>query len=294
MIVKIKFNKRDLDEFAYFHKNEVKMLIPYVMIRVGQRLYEKIDGSAEVSVSCLWNIVTKGKKSLTKRERETLTELFSTYFNQLITYDEDLIIQEYEETSDFIIVSLEDIAKIFIVNSFATLSMQLAILLNVQSYINGKYVYRKRNDVILELCKVHESQIDYDNPKTWFYGMTYQELKEIANKITAYPNIDDLITKRYNADKVGNDEYITRKNFSNHINKLEDLGVVCKIQTSFGQYGKKTVFCRVEHKEIVIALYERLEQLKDMAKEFDEEPRTLQKPENCIDLPRTRKRPVFK
>ena len=156
------------------------------------------------------------------------------------------------------------------------------------------YIYKKKNDVILELCKVHESQIDYNNPKTWFYGMTYQELKEIANKITAYPNIDDLITKRYNADKVGNDEYITRKNFSNHINKLEDLGVVCKIQTSFGQYGKKTVFCRVEHKEIVIALYERLEQLKDMAKEFDEEPRTLQKPENCIDLPRTRKRPVFK
>ena len=124
--------------------------------------------------------------------------------------------------------------------------------------------------------------------------MTYQELKEIANKITAYPNIDDLITKRYNTDKIGNDEYITRKNFSNHINKLEDLGVVCKIQTSFGQYGKKSVFCRVEHKEIVIALYERLEQLKDMAKEFDEEPRVLQKPENCIDLPRTRKRPVFK
>lgn len=290
----MKFNRKDLDNFVYSHKDEVRMLIPYVMINVGSQLYGELNGDVEFSVSCLWSIVTKNKKSLPKRERENLINLFSIYLNKTITYDESIYLGKYDELPDFITVSLEDITKIFITNSFGTLGMQLAILLNVQSYFNGKYIYKKKNDVILELCKVHESQIDYDNPKTWFYGMTYQELKEIANKITAYPNIDDLITKRYNADKVGNDEYITRKNFSNHINKLEDLGVVCKIQTSFGQYGKKTVFCRVEHKEIVIALYERLEQLKDMAKEFDEEPRTLQKPENCIDLPRTRKRPVFK
>lgn len=290
----MKFNRKDLDNFVYSHKDEVRMLIPYVMINVGSQLYGELNGDVEFSVSCLWSIVTKNKKSLPKRERENLINLFSIYLNKTITYDESIYLGKYDELPDFITVSLEDITKIFITNSFGTLGMQLAILLNVQSYFNGKYIYKKKNDVILELCKVHESQIDYNNPKTWFYGMTYQELKEIANKITAYPNIDDLITKRYNADKVGNDEYITRKNFSNHINKLEDLGVVCKIQTSFGQYGKKTVFCRVEHKEIVIALYERLEQLKDMAKEFDEEPRTLQKPENCIDLPRTRKRPVFK
>lgn len=290
----MKFNRKDLDNFVYSHKDEVRMLIPYVMINVGSQLYGELNGDVEFSVSCLWSIVTKNKKSLPKRERENLINLFSIYLNKTITYDESIYLGKYDELPDFITVSLEDITKIFITNSFGTLGMQLAILLNVQSYFNGKYIYKKKNDVILELCKVHDSQIDYNNPKTWFYGMTYQELKEIANKITAYPNIDDLITKRYNADKVGNDEYITRKNFSNHINKLEDLGVVCKIQTSFGQYGKKTVFCRVEHKEIVIALYERLEQLKDMAKEFDEEPRTLQKPENCIDLPRTRKRPVFK
>lgn len=290
----MKFNRKDLDNFVYSHKDEVRMLIPYVMINIGSQLYGELNGDVEFSVSCLWSIVTKNKKSLPKRERENLINLFSIYLNKTITYDESIYLGKYDELPDFITVSLEDITKIFITNSFGTLGMQLAILLNVQSYFNGKYIYKRKNDVILELCKVHESQIDYNNPKTWFYGMTYQELKEIANKITAYPNIDDLITKRYNADKVGNDEYITRKNFSNHINKLEDLGIVCKIQTSFGQYGKKTVFCRVEHKEIVIALYERLEQLKDMAKEFDEEPRTLQKPENCIDLPRTRKRPVFK
>ena len=291
----MKFNRKDLDNFVYSHKDEVRMLIPYVMINVGSQLYGELNGDVEFSVSCLWSIVTKNKKSLPKRERENLINLFSIYLNKTITYDESIYLGKYDELPDFITVSLEDITKIFITNSFGTLGMQLAILLNVQSYFNGKYIYKKKNDVILELCKVHESQIDYDNPKTWFYGMTYQELKELANKITAYPNIDDLITKRYNADKVGNDEYITRKNFSNHINKLEDLGVVCKIQTSFGQYGKKTVFCRVEHKEIVIALYERLEQLKDMAKEFEEEePRTLPKPSNCIDLPRTRKRPVFK
>jgi hypothetical protein len=289
----VKFNRKDLDNFVYSHKDEVRMLIPYVMINVGSQLYGELNGDVEFSVSCLWSIVTKNKKSLPKRERENLINLFSIYLNKTITYDESIYLGKYDELPDFITVSLEDITKIFITNSFGTLGMQLAILLNVQSYFNGKYIYKKKNDVILELCKVHESQIDYNNPKTWFYGMTYQELKEIANKITAYPNIDDLITKRYNADKVGNDEYITRKNFSNHINKLEDLGVVCKIQTSFGQYGKKTVFCRVEHKEIVIALYERLELLKDMAKEFDEEPRILQKPENCIDLPK-RKRPVFK
>jgi hypothetical protein len=289
----VKFNRKDLDNFVYSHKDEVRMLIPYVMINVGSQLYGELNGDVEFSVSCLWSIVTKNKKSLPKRERENLINLFSIYLNKTITYDESIYLGKYDELPDFITVSLEDITKIFITNSFGTLGMQLAILLNVQSYFNGKYIYKKKNDVILELCKVHESQIDYNNPKTWFYGMTYQELKEIANKITAYPNIDDLITKRYNADKVGNDEYITRKNFSNHINKLEDLGVVCKIQTSFGQYGKKTVFCRVEHKEIVIALYERLEQLKDMAKEFDEEPRTLPKPSNCIDLPK-RKRPVFK
>lgn len=290
----MKFNRKDLDNFVYSHKDEVRMLIPYVMINVGSQLYGELNGDVEFSVSCLWSIVTKNKKSLPKRERENLINLFSIYLNKTITYDESIYLGKYDELPDFITVSLEDITKIFITNSFGTLGMQLAILLNVQSYFNGKYIYKKKNDVILELCKVHESQIDYNNPKTWFYGMTYQELKEIANKITAYPNIDDLITKRYNTDKIGNDEYITRKNFSNHMNKLEDLGVICKIQTSFGQYGKKSVFCRVEHREIVIALYERLEQLKDMAKEFDEEPRTLQKPENCIDLPRTRKRPVFK
>lgn len=290
----MKFNRKDLDNFVYSHKDEVKMLIPYVMITIGQQIYGELNSNIEVSISCLWSIVTKNKKTLAKRERDTLVKLFNTYFNETVEYDEDIVFPKREETSDFILVSLDDITKIFITSSFGALGMQLAILLNVQSYFNGKYTYKVKNDVILELCKVHESQIDFNNPTTWFYGMTYQELKDIANKITAYPNIDDLLTKRYNNDKQQNEQYITPRNFGEHINKLEDLGIICKVQTSFGQYGRKVVYCRVEHKEIVVALYNRLEQLKDMAKEFeDEEPRTLPKPSNCIDLPK-RKRPVFK
>lgn len=291
----MKFNRKDLDNFVYSHKDEVRMLIPYVMINVGQQIYGELNGKIEMSINCLWSIVTKCKKPLAKRERDTLTKLFNTYLNKTITYDEDVIFEKQQDTSNFILISLDDITKIFINNTFSTLGMQLAIILNVQSYFTSKYTYKVKNDVILELCKVHESQIDMSKPETWFYGMTYQELKSIANKITAYPNMDDLIVKQYNTDTRSNEEYITRKYFSEHINKLEEMGIICKVQTSFGQHGKKVVYCRVEHKEIVIALYERLEQLKDMAKEFeDEEPRTLQKPENCIDLPRTRKRPVFK
>ena len=109
----MKFNRKDLDNFVYSHKDEVRMLIPYVMINVGQQIYGELNGKIEMSINCLWSIVTKCKKPLAKRERDTLTKLFNTYLNKTITYDEDVIFEKQQDTSNFILISLDDITKIY-------------------------------------------------------------------------------------------------------------------------------------------------------------------------------------
>ena len=289
----MKFYRQDLLLFDCDNDKEVKLLIPHVMIETAKQVYGELTDEIEISISAMWSLVTKNKRPLAKRERDKLVVLFNEYFNDedTVEYDTDfkLIVtkKDDEETDDtFILVSINDITQIFINTTMAKLPKQLANLLNIQSYFNGKYTYLSSEDLIIEITKVHESEMDFNDSKTWFKYYTYKQLEEVASKFVAYPKLDQLLTKRFNTDKVGlKKQYLADDNFNDYIAELEKLGIICKVRTKYGIHGNKTVFCRVEHKEVCIALYNRMEQLKQMAKEHKDENEIENEVEEVKEVP---------
>ena len=282
----MKFYRRDLLQFNYTDDKVIKLLVPYVMIETAKQVYGELSNEVEISICGMWHLVTKGKKSLAKREREKLVALFNEYLDYTVEYETDIkfdIVQrelEQDDDNTFIMTSLNDIAKIFIETTMAKLPKQLINLLNIQSYFNGKYIYYSLEDLVLAITKQHESQLEWLDDGTldlskahlWLYHFKYNELEELASKFVAYPNVDQLLTKRFNSDNVGLDkQYLANDNFNEYIAELETLGIICKVPVKYGSHGRKAVFCRVEHKPLCVALYNRMEQLKQMAKKYKEQ-----------------------
>lgn len=269
----MKFYKSDL-AFSY-GEEEIKQLIPYVMIEVAKEVYgSPLENEVEVSISAMWSLVTKNKRPLAKRERDKLVGLFNIYLqDDTITYETDMKFKLEKNRDDyFITINMSDLNKVFIEVTLAKLPKQLANLLNIQSYLNPKYVYYSLEDLVYEVTKLHESEINWNNTSNWLIKYTYKELEKMANKFVVYPSIECLLTKRHNMDETGLDtKYVTEPNFNTHIAELEELGILCKVNTTYGKHGSKAVFCRVEHKPLCVALYNRMDALKEMAKEYKNE-----------------------
>lgn len=306
----MKFFRQDLTQCDYNDDKNVKLLVPYVMIETAKQVYGELSSEVEISICGMWNLVTKSKKPLAKRERDKLVALFNEYLGYTVDYETDIkfdiVEREFEQDDDtFIMVSMNDITKIFIETTMAKLPKQLANILNIQSYFNGKYIYYSLEDLVLAVTKQHEGQLEWLDDGTldlskahlWLYHFKYSELENLASKFVAFPNLDQLLTKRFNSDSVGLDkQYLANDNFNEYIAELERLGIICKVPTKYGSHGRKAVFCRVEHKALCIALYDRMDKLKQMAKKHREQEQEQEEKEVVIEQPKrtTRPRPRFR
>ena len=261
----MKIYKTELDTINY---NEMKLLIPMVMIEVAQRIYSN-DSQFSCSIECMWSLVTKCKMPLTKAKRTELISLFEDYFNdgKSLEWDVEITFDYYNKENDFILINMNDIVSIFTTEKrFDKIANLLYTILNFHSYMNGKCIYMSKTDLI-NYEKEQYTNIDITDSTTWFYNLTTKQLESLASDFVAYPSIEDLLTKRYNNDTNKFEEQLMAEvNFNKYIKQLTELGIICKVQTNYGQYGNKVVFCRCEHKEVVEALYERLSKHKDMAK----------------------------
>ena len=123
-----------------------------------------------------------------------------------------------------------------------------------------------------------------------FANITGYDLSNLP-PIKYYDKLDDYKERlKYIREYLSNNERIT--NLNQEIEEAET-----KLKESYENKATSEEH-NARNEEILQSKFNNiikpLEQLKDMAKEFeDEKPRTLPKPSNCIDLPK-RKRPVFK
>lgn len=275
----MKIYKSDLNTIG---ENEIKLYIPMVMINVAQRVYSENKTSFSCSIECMWNLVTKCKMPLSKTKRDELVGFVKVYLTDKLNWEIDnlewnteLNFNYYEESDNFIIININDITDIFTKEKrFDKIANNLAIILETHSYMDGNCIYMTKEQLIMDIQKLKENptEIEITNSKEWFKGFTYKKLKEdVSPKFVAYPDVEVLLSKRYNNDKNPFDKMIVAEsNFNNYIKELEKLGIICKVQTKYGQYHNKVVFCRVEHRDIVEALYIRLCELEDMAEEYNE------------------------
>lgn len=262
----MKFYKTDLETITM---EETQLFIPMTMIVVAQKLYGENNKSFTCSINCMWSLVTKGKINLTKTKRIELVELFKQYLGKNdLTWEDDIEFDYYETDENYTVLNIQDINNIFIEEKrFDKVANKLAIVLGLHTYMNGSCVYLSKEELVMEVSPQHESRIDMNNPKTWFMTATHKQLELISSKFVAFPTMETLLTKRHNEDK---NEYsqplMTEVSFNKYIKELEELGIICKVNTKYGSHGNKAVYCRVEHKEVCEALYERLDELKQMAK----------------------------
>jgi hypothetical protein len=262
----IKVTKKDLDQFNYL-TNDIKMLVPYVMIKVAHQIYGE-DNEVTISIEQMWNLVTKGKRKLRKAQRENLLDWFYWFTdNEDITFEDDYTfnVDTYDDT--YIRLDMKYIVSIFTNYRFDNIDVALAITLRVISHMNGEYIGLSKIDLIkqlehLENQYIEDSVFHINKPSTWFLRYTMKDWENMARNIVAFPNIEDLLKTRYDSDKAVMDKpFIYEDNFNNHLKKLEELGIVCKVQTNYGERKNKIVFCLVEHKEVVEQLYKRYNEL---------------------------------
>lgn len=257
----IKVTKKDLDQFNYL-TNDIKMLVPYVMIKVAHQIYGE-DNEVTISIEQMWNLVTKGKRKLRKAQRENLLDWFYWFTdNEDITFEDDYTfnVDTYDDT--YIRLDMKYIVSIFTNYRFDNIDVALAITLRVISHMNGEYIKLSRMDLIKQIEHQYADTFKIDEPSTWFLKYTTEDWGDMASNIVAFPNIEDLLKTRYSNDATVMDEpFIAETNFNKHMDNLEEIGVVCKVQTKHGQRKNKVVFCLVEHKDIVEQLYKRYEVL---------------------------------
>lgn len=259
----IQIPKEELNNFNYLD-DSIKTLVPYVMIKVAHGLYGN-GNSVTTSVEEMWHLVTRGKRKLRKNQRENLLYWFYWFTdNEDITFENDFTFTIKNYDSNFIKLDMKHIVSIFTEYRFDSIDTALAISLRIISHINGEYVGMNKLDMIKQLEHQYASYKAFkvDEPSTWFLKYTMKDWNEMSRKLVAFPNIEDLLKTKYDSDKQVMDKpFIAEINFNKHLTELEKLGVVCKVQTTYGQRKNKVVFCLVEHKEIVEQLYKRYEDL---------------------------------
>lgn len=261
----MKVAKNELASIDY--GNELDLLLPYCMMKAALWTY----GDGEVDIGTMWCIVSKNKKIDTKG-KQYIVSLFQEWFyedDETYTWDKKINLCSVKNNEPFIIISIGDIVKIIENNKISGIKYDLAITLRLYSHMDGKCIYMK-HDELLEFIKHEYAPSDLyniNNSDTWFVNYTTKELEQIARMFIAYPGIEELLYKRYDSDETYlENEFISRKNFDTRMKKLENMGILCKVNTTYGPYCNKVVYCRVEHKDIAEALYRRLDQQREISR----------------------------
>lgn len=287
----IKIAKKDLDQFNYL-TNDIKMLVPYVMIKVAHQIYGE-DNEVTISIEQMWSLVTKGKRKLRPTQRNNILGLFCSHIDKSITFEDEYTFNINACDDNYIRLDMKHIVSIFTNYRLDSIDMALAITLRVISHMNGEYIGLSKIDLIkqlehLENQYIEDSVFHINKPSTWFLRYTMKDWENMARNIVAFPNIEDLLKTRYDSDKAVMDKpFIYEDNFNNHLKKLEELGIVCKVQTNYGERKNKIVFCLVEHKEVVEQLYKRYNELVAYSRKHKTEE--VEEPTQSITKAKTRR-----
>ena len=263
----VRIYKGYLDEYSVCSN----MILPIMMMQSAMSIYGEC-----ATISEMWSLISKCKK-ISRDKKKSLVELFQEYFNDdTITFDSEIKFYGDEETS-FVIISFMDVYEI-VKNTRAIEDMcsLLTLVIVLQSFFNGEFIYKTKNELLqcINDYNPYNSSFNIGNPSTWFKYWKTKDLEDFAKNFICYASYDYISRKRYSNDNdVANVPLYNARTLDKRIRKLEEMGIICKVHTNYGQYSNKAVYCRVEHKEIAEALYNQIWENKQLAKNKAKEPK---------------------
>lgn len=265
----MKIYKSDLDLLDEAYS---ELILPLVMVESGASIYGQ-----DVSVEAMWNLISKSKK-IDNKKKDYIVELFNKYYDRDdITYKTIIPCDSPEPDSNFIILNIQDITAVAMnAKRIQDMCNYISLIINIHSYMQGDFIYTSKNE-LLGIVKEYYPYWDgfnYNDSMTWFRNWPTDVLLEFSRFFVAYPAYEQIGTYRYSDDPNPlHEPFMCARNFDNKIKKLEEMGIICKVHTKYGQYSNKAVYCRVEHKEIAEALYNQIWENKQLAKKKAKEPK---------------------
>lgn len=304
MCMFIRVGKEELNEFDYNNENELKHLVPFIMIKVAYSVYGDTSyNTVTVSVEQMWQLVTKGKRKLRSTQREMLVKWFKDYTGIEIDFETEFTFNEkpfgYYERVSFIKLEMKQIISIFSKYRLDNIDMAIVLTLRTLSHMNGEYIGMSEEDLLDKVVHSNTYEIysddDFDEKaELWFKRYTVDDVLKQASNFVAYPNVEDLLIRRYDTDEEMNEPFISEQNFNKHMKNLEEIGVICKVNTHYGQRKNKVVFCQVEHKTICESMYARYDALVEYAKKHKIKQPKKPKTEEVKEEPKPQQRPDIK
>lgn len=228
------------------------------------------------TIADMWSLISKCKK-ISKGNKDNLVELFQEYFNDnTITFDSEIKFYDDDETS-YVIISFKDVYEIVkntrAINDICSL---LTLVIVLQSFFNGEFTYKTKDELLhcVNEYNPYNASFNMDNPSTWFKYWKTKDLEDFAKNFVCYASYDYISRIRYSNDNdAANIPLYNARTLDRRTKKLEEMGIICKVHTKYGQYANKAVYCRVEHKEIAEALYNQIWENKQLAKKKAKEPK---------------------
>ena len=258
---------------GYLDEQDVcsNMILPIMMMQSAMSMYGEC-----ATISEMWSIISKCKK-INKSNKDSLVELFREYFNDdTITFDSEIKFYDDDDTS-YVIISFKDVYEI-VKNTRAIddICSLLTLVIVLQSFFNGEFTYKTKNELLqcVNEYNPYNSSFNINNPNTWFKYWKTKDLEDFAKNFICYASYDYISRIRYSNDNnAANVPLYNARTLDRRARKLEEMGIICKVHTNYGQYANKVVYCRVEHKEIAEALYNQIWENKQLAKKKAKEPK---------------------
>lgn len=282
-----------LSLISYKKESRVELLV-WVLLNAGLQAQQDYTKKNEIyySMEALWDLVSCGNNVLDKRNCAAMVKaLISLHDKGLIEMDNTNVKYttklkikiNYTKNKPFTCIRNDELARICTLK-FADVCLGLCVFFRIVSH-GGKHYYYQDLETLVETFS-HEHYLDISNISSWIVGVNKKTLENIRHVIF-FPNKDDIILTRYNGDNV-EDSWITRKTLDSILDKLRDIKVLCEVKTQEGLFGNKIVFCKADHKELVIAYYNRVKNQNVYAKE--ENKQLIPKEKRTRERQRTRER----
>lgn len=272
----MRFTKKELE----IPTENLELILPLVMLTTAEHSLCDFYKDYTCSIEYLWHLITFGKNPLPKKKQEILVSYFQDFLEDYdLTWNDDIQLECAEQTGNYVVLDLKDVFKVFGTEKrFDKMSRKIMIVLRIHSHLNGAYIYLSKEELLEELVGKYENEdgFNINDSSTWFKGFKYDDLKEMAQKFVAYPDVDLLLNEYHNEDSGIHEPIMSERSLDRYLEELEELGIICKVRTNYGKFKNKAVYCRVEHREVCIALYERMEMLQNMAQTYDKEPESLE------------------
>ncbi len=273
----IAIRKMSLQKIDYNNKDN--LLLVWVMINVGLDIQRGFidDNIIYTSLESIWDVIACGECEPSIKQKKSLVDALSCLENEgLITilskednikYSTKLKIKVTEFEGAYTCIRRDELYKMFTLK-FADIETGLRVFFRIVSHASGNLYYKNLTEITDGLTS--DICYDADNKKTWFIGTKKEDLIPQIKGLIWFPNKEDIITTRFDSDKVKSD-WITRPTLDRVLDELEKIGIISQVKTKEGVFGNKVVFCKSQHVEIVEQFYERVINQKDFSEQVKQE-----------------------